>query len=80
MAFTARFEKDVLFHTASVLECEDIVHGFSTRVGGVSTGHFASLNLRGSGAVQDQSENVRENYRRFCAALGTQSECCVLAK
>lgn len=43
-------------------------HGFSTRVGGVSTGIFESLNLghrRG-----DDPERVRENYRRFCAATG----------
>lgn len=44
-------------------------HGFSTRLGGVSTGIFESLNLghrRG-----DAPEKVRENYRRFCAATGT---------
>lgn len=44
-------------------------HGFSTRRGGVSTGIFATLNLghrRG-----DAPDNVRENYRRFCAATGT---------
>lgn len=44
-------------------------HGFSTRIGGVSTGIFESLNLghrRG-----DDPSNVRENYRRFCAATGT---------
>lgn len=44
-------------------------HGFSTRLGGVSAGIFASLNLghrRG-----DDPDNVRENYRRFCAATGT---------
>ncbi len=47
----------------------DTPHGFSTRVGGVSQGIFESLNLghrRG-----DDPERVRENYRRFCAATGT---------
>ncbi len=47
----------------------DVPHGFSTRLGGVSGGHLASLNLgchRG-----DTEENLRENYRRFCAATGT---------
>lgn len=78
MAFTAHFEKEVLFHTSSILEHEDIVHGFSTRVGGVSTGHFASLNLRIS--CGDEEQRVTENYRRFCAALGTQAERCVLSK
>ena len=44
-------------------------HGFSTRIGGVSEGIFQSLNLghrRG-----DDPERVEENYRRFCAATGT---------
>lgn len=46
----------------------DTPHGFSTRLGGVSRGHLASLNLghrRG-----DEPGRVRENYRRFCAAIG----------
>lgn len=46
----------------------DTPHGFSTRLGGVSEGHLASLNLghrRG-----DEPDRVRENYRRFCAAVG----------
>lgn len=43
-------------------------HSFSTRVGGVSTGDYESLNLnfrRG-----DTDENVLENYRRLCNAVG----------
>lgn len=43
-------------------------HAFSTRIGGVSQNEFASMNLafhRG-----DSEENVRENFRRFCAAAG----------
>lgn len=46
----------------------ETAHGFSTRLGGVSEGYLASLNLgchRG-----DAPENLRENYRRFCAATG----------
>ena len=41
---------------------------FSTRLGGVSQGHLASLNLgfdRG-----DDIENVKENYRRVCRSIG----------
>lgn len=71
MAFSAHLEKEVLFHTSSVLDSSEIVHGFSTRVGGVSRGHFASMNLRVGGAVQDDMETIRENYRRFCSAVGT---------
>jgi len=51
-------------------------HGFSTRVGGVSAGIFKSLNLghrRG-----DDPERVRENYRRFCAATGTDDHSIVM--
>lgn len=47
-------------------------HGFTTRLGGVSRGIYASLNLginRG-----DDPGRVRENYRRVCAALGVERE------
>ena len=80
MAFVAHFEKDVLFHTSSVLAHEGIVHGFSTRIGGVSEGCFASLNLRVGGSVMDERDRVRENYRRFADALGTDAGGVVPAK
>ena len=44
------------------------VHGFSTRLGGVSEGMWASLNLGASRG--DDPDHVRENYRRFFAAVG----------
>ncbi len=44
-----------------------IKHGFSTRLGGVSQGCLASLNL--SYERGDNPENVNENYRRICKAL-----------
>ena len=43
-------------------------HAFTTRFGGVSEGHFESLNL-GFGRG-DQEENVRENFRILADALG----------
>ncbi len=52
-------------------------HGFSTRLGGVSEGYLASLNLgchRG-----DREENLRENYRRFGAATGVDTGRLVMA-
>lgn len=70
MSFQTRQYKEVVYHSSTVLEHEQICHGFSTRRGGVSQGHFASLNLRGSGPDPDSRENVLENYRRFCEALG----------
>lgn len=53
-----------------------VKHGCSTRVGGVSTGVFSSMNLgfnRG-----DAEENVLENYDRLCKAMGFAKECVVL--
>ena len=78
MAFSENFNNGVLFHTSSVLSHEAIVHGFSTRIGGVSEGVFSSMNLRIS--CGDDAQRVMENYRRFCAALGTDAEKCVLSK
>ena len=45
-----------------------VAHGFTTRAGGVSTGHLASLNLRVQ--LGDTPEHIAENYRRLGAALG----------
>jgi hypothetical protein len=46
-------------------------HGFTKRVGGVSEGPFASLNL--AFGVGDDDERVRENLRRLEAALGADA-------
>lgn len=53
------------------------VHCFTTRRGGVSTGHLSSLNLGPSRG--DRPENVTENFRRVCAALGTDPKALVLS-
>lgn len=47
-------------------------HGFSTRLGGVSEGIYASMNL-GTNRGDDPAK-VRENFCRFCAAIGTDRE------
>lgn len=49
-------------------EYDDIIHGFSTRKGGVSRAHLSSLNL--SFTRGDRTENVMENHRRFGEACG----------
>lgn len=59
-------------------EDESLVHGFTTRTGGVSEGHLASLNLgfnRG-----DKEDNVVENYRRMCEVLEVPLDSLVLSK
>jgi YfiH family protein len=50
----------------------DMIHGITTRRGGVSTGHWASLNLtKGNG---DDPAAVEENLRRASCALGVRRE------
>ncbi len=46
----------------------DLLHGFTTRYGGVSKEHLASLNL--SFSRGDDPENVKENYERLGKAMG----------
>ncbi len=66
---TLRERGGAAFLTFPQLEALGFVrHSFSTRLGGVSQGEFAAMNLcfrRG-----DPDENVLENYRIFCGAVG----------
>ena len=63
-------EKDgVVYYTFPAFDALPFVrHGFSTRLGGVSEGIYASMNL--SFTRGDDPACVRENFRRFCAAAG----------
>ena len=69
MSFTLNTAQGTSFLSCDQLEqAGGIVHGFSTRLGGVSHGVCAGLNLgynRG-----DDPDCVRENFRQFCAAIG----------
>ncbi len=59
-------------------ENEALVHGFTTRTGGVSEGEWSGLNLgfnRG-----DKETSVIENYRRVCDALEVTLDSLVLSK
>lgn len=72
MAFYDKTVNGLTLHTSTLLEELGVPHGFTTRFGGVSTDVFTSLNLgmnRG-----DAPENVRENYRRVCAALEVEMD------
>lgn len=46
-------------------------HGFFTRHGGVSTGHYATLNASFS---SDDADAVRENRRRIAEAMGVKRD------
>ena len=76
MSFLAHEENGLLIKTSTVLS--GVRHGFSTRIGGVSPAPWDSLNL-GVGRGDDM-DRVRENYRRFCAALGVDGHRAVLSK
>ena len=53
-------------------EISSIKHAFSTRLGGVSCGEFKSMNM--SFNRGDKEENVVENYKRLCCAVGVNFE------
>ncbi len=71
MEFIERKRSDVPFLCADGIEAAGgVVHGFSTRLGGVSAGMWSSLNLGVSRG--DDPDHVRENYRRFLTAVGAK--------
>lgn len=55
-----------------------VKHGFSTRIGGVSEGCYASLNL--SFDRGDSREAVAENFRRIGKSIGVRCEDMVLSQ
>ena len=56
----------------SLSEIKSVKHAFSTRLGGVSGGEFASMNLAFNRG--DKPENVTENYKRLCKSAGLDFE------
>ncbi len=75
MAFIEHKENELVYMTSSVLPAR---HAFTTRLGGVSTGIFESLNLGSNRG--DDPEAVRENYRRVCALMGADIDGCAVTK
>jgi len=78
MAFVTHTKNELVWFSSPLLG--EVRHGFSTRKGGVSRGHLASLNLRGAIPSGDDPAAVLENYRRFCGAVGTDVNAAVLSK
>jgi polyphenol oxidase len=64
----------IVVYQSPLLRAAGVPHAFSTRIGGVSTGPFASMNLGNPGgqAQQDHHENIAENYRRLQRAMGCE--------
>ncbi len=72
-------ENRVLYIKAKVFaDLDYIIQGFSTRIGGVSEGIYAAMNL--SFDRGDKRENVEENYRKMGEALGVEPQRMVLAQ
>ena len=71
-ALVRRDRDGVLYTTSAQLEREDLAAGFATRVGGVSGGCWQGLNFSFSSG--DDEQCVRENYARFCRALGAPQQ------
>lgn len=63
-------EQETVYITFPKLDLykDDMIHGFSTRKGGVSQGYLGAMNL--SFTRGDDRENVLENHRRFAQTLG----------
>lgn len=62
----------------AIRETGIVEHAFSTRIGGVSQGIYASMNLRfGHG---DEDSWVHENFRRMASVLGTDEQHMVLSQ
>lgn len=59
----------VVYQSRQLLEL-GVIHAFSTRIGGVSTGPFESLNFGNpTGGVQDSVEHLQDNCARLLAGL-----------
>lgn len=58
--------------------CGAVRHTFSTRLGGVSTGQYSTMNTSFSSG--DEFDNVEENYRRLCGAVGIDISHLVLSR
>ena len=77
MPFTKNKDKDLVYYTIESFEKTGLVkHGFSTRLGGVSSGDLDSLNL--GVKKKDTAENILNNYRIFTRSLGIDMEDLVL--
>lgn len=69
---------DLVYVTFPAFEKLGLRHAFSTRFGGVSEGMYGTANF--SFTNGDDPQNVLENYRRLCGAIGVDYQKCALSK
>src|SRR5579862_7576403 len=62
----------VVYYASPILTAAGVPHAFSTRLGGVSTAPFDSLNLGNPSGCEahDPNDNVRVNEQRLLRAAG----------
>ena len=65
MSFIENNKDGLVYMSSDIIAAR---HAFTTRLGGVSQGDFASLNLGANRG--DDPAAVKENYRRLCAFMG----------
>lgn len=75
--FTWNEHNQVSYLTFPIFEKLGLKHGFSSKLGGVSKGDCASMNL--SFTRGDREEDVRENHQLFAKAIGYKVEQLVLS-
>ena len=68
---------DLIYITFPSIEGKDVTAAFTTRMGGVSTGKFASMNMGFSSG--DNKNTVLENYKILFGALGLDYKKAVLS-
>ncbi|MBV8782407.1 MAG: peptidoglycan editing factor PgeF [Phycisphaerae bacterium] len=62
----------LVYYVSPLLSQANVRHAFTTRIGGVSSPPFDSLNLGNSpGNFQDTAENMKINHQRIQSAIGT---------
>ena len=75
MEVTRHEKNGVVYYAWDEMTAAGAAHGFSARVGGVSAAPMDTLNLGAN--CGDDPAAVAENFRRFCAAVGTNADALV---
>lgn len=71
-AFDIKEKDGVVYLSVPAFERTGLVrHGFSTRIGGVSRGRYAKMNI--SFTNGDDPDSVKENFRRLLSAMGSEN-------
>lgn len=66
--------RGVVWYESPLLSKLGVPHAFSTRLGGVSEGPFASMNLGNpQGPMTDLPQRIAENYARLFSAIGIEN-------